>query len=322
LFGIVAGWILGDISATSYGLFLSARAFTGESKRQDFKPLMSFSFPLYVSLLLTYAIGTVDRYLVVLLAGQAALGLYNPAVAATGVLTLVTTSISNVLLPEMSKRFGTSGKESLKGVARTASRFVFLGYVPMALGMAATAEPTMVFFVGEQFSSGALSLAILAGSAAFSGATAIVTNVLLAEGRTSIFTFASLLSLVADVVISFLLIGSLGTVGAALAKSSTIIVSLVIPLLFLGEPVQKYLDERVLGKAFLASCVMALSVWAMESIKMSKYLLPVYVGVGALVYFGMIKILKGVKKEDFRFVRAFVPQKMNSIVNLAERILT
>jgi len=117
------------------------------------------------------------------------------------------------------------------------------------------------------------------------------------------------------------LIGSLGSVGAALARSSTIIISLVFPLLFLGEPAQKYLDSRVFAKALLASCVMALAVWGIESIRMSKYLLPVYVGVGLLVYMGMIKILKVVSKEDFNFARAFVPQKMKRIINLAERVL-
>ncbi|MCJ7770270.1 flippase [Candidatus Bathyarchaeota archaeon] len=321
MFGVIAGWTLGDVSAALYALFLSARAFTGGANRQDLKPLMSFSFPLYVSQLLTYAIGTVDRYLVVILASQAALGIYNPAVAATGVLALVTTSIGNVLFPMMSKRRGTSGNESLKDVSKVASKYVFLAYVPMALGMAATAEPTMIFFVGEQFSAGALPLAILAVAAACSGATIIINNILLAEGRTSVFTFASLISLVADVALSFLLIGSLGSVGAALARSSTIIISLVFPLLFLGEPAQKYLDSRVFAKALLASCVMALAVWGIESIRMSKYLLPVYVGVGLIVYMGMIKILKVVSKEDFNFARAFVPQKMKRIINLAERVL-
>ncbi|MCJ7635410.1 polysaccharide biosynthesis C-terminal domain-containing protein, partial [Candidatus Bathyarchaeota archaeon] len=287
-----------------------------------FGPLIRYSAPLLASNLLSYLMGSADRYLILLLAGQDVLGIYSPAVTASSVLGVVSGAVGGALFPLLSRKLGGIDREAFREISRVSSRYVFLFYVPLAFGMAATAYPTMAFFVGERFLEGAIPLAILALASAFACGSVVVNSVLLAMGRTTIFSFASLLSIGSDLVLSFLLIGSLGPIGAALARASTLIVSFGLPALFLVRLKGQNLDLPAFKKSLAASSGMALVVLAMQLIWMSKYLLPLYVVGGGLAYFAMLRALKTFNEEDFALISRLVPGKVRVLVSLLQKYLT
>ena len=321
LIGVLLGWVLGDLTATVISALLAFRAFRDRGP-QKLGPMIRYSAPLYVSSLLMYLVGSVDRYLILLLAGQAVLGVYSPAVTASSVLGIVSGAIGSSLFPLLSEKYGGLGREALGDVSRISSRYVFLVYVPLAFGMAATAYPTMALFVGERFSEGAMPLAILAVASALACGGVVVNNVLLAMGRTSVFSVVSLLSVVSDVALSLLLIGSLGAVGAAIARTSTILISFVFPALFLARLLGPHLDLTAFVKSLVASSLMALAVAGLQLAWSSRYLLPLYVVVGGLVYLAMLRALRALREDDFVLARGFVPARARGLVDLAHRFLT
>jgi len=320
LIGVLLGWVLGDLMATILSAVLTFQVFRCRGVH-PFGLLFRYSAPLYVSNLLTYLVGSVDQYLILLLAGQTVLGVYSLAVKAFGVLGLVSGAIGSVLFPKLSEMRSGLGDQALKEVARVSSRYVFLVYVPLALGLAATAYPTMTFFVGDRFSEGAVALAILASASALACGSVIINNVFLATGETSIFYVVGLLSLVTDVGLSFLLIGPLGSTGAAVARAFVIIVSFAFPALVLVRMLGPYLDMDAFVKSLFASSFMVLVVFCLQLVLSSRYLLPLYVIVGGLVYFTMLRVLRALREDDFVLMRGFVPAKMCLLVDLAQRFL-
>jgi len=322
LTGVLYGWIVGDLTATLLSAALTLRAFAGKKSGQALRSLLHYSSPLYVSSLLGYFLTSTDRYLILLLAGQAVLGIYSPAVTAFGVLALITNAMGSAIFPKLSEMFGRWGRGSLGGVAKVSSRYVFLVYVPLAFGLAVTARPVLALFVGDAFMESALPLVILCVSSALTCGVVIVNNVLLAMGRTTVFTAAGLVSLAVDLGFSFLLIGALGSTGAALARAAVILVSYAVPAWVLRRAYCQGVDHAALIKSVVASSIMALTVAGAQLVWSSKYLLLLYVAVGGVAYLGALRVLKALNRDDFKLVSALVPAKLHWVVDLAEKALT
>ena len=321
LVGVVYGWIVGDLVAMILSV-LVLRVFVGKAKDQSLGPLLHYSAPLYVSGLLNYFLNSTDRYLILLIAGQAVLGAYTPAVTAFGVLGIVTTAMGNALFPKLSEMFGKMGPKSLGEVAKASSRYVFLVYVPLAFGLAATARPVMALFVGEGFMESALPLVVLCMSSAAACGSVVVNNVLLTMGRTKIFAITGLVSLAADIGISFLLIGVLGATGAALARAGVIVASFAIPAWILWRAFGQGVDWAAFTNSFTASAIMALAVVLAQLVWPNKLLLLLYAALGGVVYLMALRALRALNNDDFELLRGFIPARAHMLVNLAQKTLT
>jgi O-antigen/teichoic acid export membrane protein len=264
----------------------------------------------------------VDRYLILLLAGQTALGIYSPATTALGVCSAVLGTIGVLLLPVLSEKYGGPDRNTMKEVSRLFSRYIFLVYIPFAIGAAVLAYPIIDLFVGNRFLGGALPLAILVLASALTCGSVVVNNMLLAMGRTRVFAVVSLLSVVADVALSFLLIGVFGAVGAAIARAATIFISFGLPALALIGLHSLSLDSNAFTKSLAASSIMALVVLTTQLVYLSELMLPFYIVIGGLAYLLGLKALKVLREEDFILAETLVPGKMRKAVDLVRRFTT
>ena len=325
--GVIIGWVVGDLSQAVLSFLL---VFRGSGTRMEIgmvshpiRPMIKYSTPLYVSAVITFFIHQTDKFLILFLAGQEALGLYSPAVTAMSVLLLFSNAFTNVLFPQLSERCGRLGIQSLKEISRTFSKYVYLVYTPLAFGIAAVARPIMIVFVGERFIGGALPLAILSLSSALACGSVITNSVLLATGKTGIFSLVGILSVVADIVFAFLLIGPLGPVGAAIARSSVVLVQFIVPTVVLTKTLGQHLDLKSCAKSIVASSVSALAVLGVQAMSPSTSLLPLLaaVVVGGLVYLVMLRVLKALGRGDFMLLGSLLPKRTKKLVKVAETIL-
>ena len=325
--GVIIGWIVGDLLQAVLSLLL---VFRGTGTRMErgmashpLRPMIKYSTPLYVSAVITFSIHQTDKFLILFLAGQEALGLYSPAVTAMSVLLLFSNAFTNVLFPQLSERCGRLGIQSLKEISKTFSKYVYLVYTPLAFGIAAVARPIMIVFVGERFIGGAIPLAILSLSSALACGSVITNSVLLATGKTSIFSLVGVLSIVADIAFALLLIGPLGPLGAAIARSSVAIVQFIVPAIVLTKTLGQHLDLKSCAKSIAASSVSAVAVLGAQTAWPSTSLLPLLaaVVVGGLVYLVMLRVLKALGSDDFMLLENLLPKRARKLVEVAEAIL-
>jgi len=320
--GVVWMWILGDMANALFLLASSASSFRGvHAEPSPLSPIFRYSLPLYLSALVGYLQGNLDRYVLVGIAGAVSLGVYSPAVSASGIVSGMLGSIGNALLPHVSGLYEAKGGGAMVATLKGASRFVLLAYVPIAVGVATLAYPIISLFVGQRYIAGAPVLALLAASSVLQAFVLPATIVVYAVGRTKINLEASIIAAATNLVLSLLLVAPLGSLGAALARVGLVVVNSAFFAYVVSRLVQLPYDGRATRDSLAASAVMALALFALQAVCGGKYLLPLYILVGFAVYALSLRLLRAVDPEDLRMVGYILPKPMGSLVSWARWIL-
>src|SRR5882762_4303825 len=285
LVGIMLGWIVGDALGTILALIIASRNFpmVDLSYSEAGGKIIRFALPVYGATLVTYASMYVDRFLILFFAGASALGIYSPVLTIVGVLGLVSTGITGALLPQLTDLHVRKGDIGLRDAARVASRYFFIIYLPIAIGLAVTSGPTITLLAGERYRDGAVPLAILAIGLGLTSASIVIGSSLLAVGRTKVLVFASTFGILADLAFAPLIV-LLGVTGASLSRVALMTVSLGFSWMILEKKHPHSVDLVAFYKV-LACCLAEGGVVVLaELVLYDKHLLPFYAGLGFLAY--------------------------------------
>jgi len=80
-------------------------------------------------------------------------------------------------------------------------------------------------------------------------------------------------------------------------------------------------DFEALWKSWVASSIMAATVFGFQFLLYSKYLLPLYVLAGIVGYLVMLRLLRAVKAHDVHLAKAFVGRRWQALVGLVGSFL-
>jgi O-antigen/teichoic acid export membrane protein len=323
--GLVVGYGIGD-SLTALAMFAYIWRFIGPpTVGSGFKDLLKFSAPLYLGDFAWYAWTWFDRALLVPLVTLSQLGAYNVSITAFGVLNSMPGAISGTLFPYYSHLYpnvnaGSQTKDLENAITR-ASRYVSFLTIPLSIGMAVTALPAATLLAGSEYADSAFPLAVLSISLAAGCLVAALSSVFVVLGRTGTSAGVTIASVVVSLLFGFAAIPYLGIVGASLARGVSLIVTLGLSILLLRRLVRLRFDTSAYRSAWLASLPMAAVVLIVEGLLYSKYLLPLYVVVGGIVFFLAARLLHIVKQEDLQLFSDFLGPRLAPIVKWARILL-
>jgi O-antigen/teichoic acid export membrane protein len=201
------------------------------------------------------------------------------------------------------------------------SRYVSFVVVPLALGLLATAKPALALFVGEAYIEGAGPLTILAGAFAFTLVGTVLGPMLLALGETRAVSMITISSVSFSLVAALILLPTWGMLGASMARGFAMIFSTALTVLVTGKKVKLELDNEAIVKSLIAGVIMAAAVMVMQVPMYSKFLLPLYMVGGGIVYLLTLRVLKAARTEDIDLIRKYLGNRMNFIVNAISRIV-
>lgn len=323
--GVVVAWIIGDF----IGLFLYAafafRSFADIDASNDIQSwtLLKYCAPLYVSNLVTYFANQLDKYLILfflapLLGMQetlAQLGIYNLAATAVSAVALVLASLATTLFPQLSEQLGKGGKDAVDQASRLASRYIAIVFIPMAVGLAVVAYPTITVFVGVSYAPGSTALAIISIAAATTCFAPLVNSVLLSLGSTRVIMEASMVSIAGALAVGYPLVHSTGINGAALTRAALLIVGFSYTAYRLAKIHGLHIDTDAMGKSSIASVAMAVAVVSVELFFPNRYLLPVYIAVGAGIYILAVRALCIVRPADIDLIQEYLPPQLRGVAS-------
>jgi len=323
LVGVVVGWVLGDFLGLGLLFFftLTSFKFAKEDNTYPFRILVKYSLPLYVSGIVSYFSATIDKFVLLFSSGLANLGIYNVALSATIVVGLVASSISNALFPQFSQLYGGHGKKALEEASLGASRYVFLIYVPMAVGLATISLPTITLFFRQEYAPGWLPLTMISLTMALTSASVLMGSIFMSLGVTKIFLESNLLAIAAGTVLSLVLVEPFGIVGVTLAKVSVTVVPFLYFLFKLRDLFGLHFDWDAFRRSLIASTVMAGAVALLEFIRMSPYLLPLYILVGVTIYALMLRLTKAVNSQDIALMKQILPKSLGKTMDVLAKLL-
>lgn len=319
LFGVLYGWLMGLVFSSLFGLILTAKFLGIFGKSHPMKPLIKFSYPLYISSILGYVASWVDQLFILIYGGEATLGVYGWAVKAAIIPSLIISSIITSLFPQLSELYTRYGRDTLRRAFTTSSRYAVLVGFPMFVGLAALANPAMAIFAGPEYSEAAIPLTIICLSMLFPTLGIAISSMLMAIERTkteSIVTFASIFS---NTIVSYIGLAylNLGMVGAALARLIASCVSFGLGVYALKRNnLDITFDWEVLWKASLACISMVVMVFLVsvfEKTISQLYLFPIYIILGAVTYFLSLVVLKAIKKQDVELIHDYLPGRFKRI---------
>jgi O-antigen/teichoic acid export membrane protein len=194
-------------------LFVRGRSLPEPSNR----PLPSFSLRASTPFALANTVGAVyqriDNYLVALLRGASAAGIYGASYRFQDMNVILPTALGQLALSEAA---GKDPRTRLSIAKRVAAQSLLLAIVP-AVGFSVFAEPLLVFLFGTRYASAAPIVVVLMLST-LPGATAVALQGLTAVTDPKRFAAATAGSLVLNVVANLILIPPFSGLGAAWAN--------------------------------------------------------------------------------------------------------
>jgi len=324
LSGVVIGWTVANLfyGIAAARLVLSCDSEPPVSEGVSLRDLLAFSWPLYAGQFITFAYGWFDRALLIGYVPLGELGVYNVAYTAFGVLAAIPGALATTLFPHYSEIVGRDGFESLKTAIFAASKYVSLACMPLAIGLAVTAGPALSLLAGRSYEIGAPVLAVLSLFAAVTLINSSLGSALIVIGKPKQASVATGLSVVASVLAAILLVPQLSLVGMAFARGVGMVVLTMITIRLVRNAIGLKVDFEALWKSAFAGLVMGVVVLGVETLVCSRYLLPLYVAVGAVTYLLMIRVLRAVRVYDIELVETFMGRRWTPVMNGLKKVLT
>ena len=300
---IIYSWIIGYY-ITMLFLFVTIHRKLGKSsgdynERVDIKPIFAYSIPIFISSLVGYGATYVDRFIVSFLVNLSELGIYNFALLITNALGILTLPFTSILLSRLSEFYGRDDKESFRLYSLKGSEVLTAIYIPVALLFAALSPSIILFLANGSYAPGSTPITIILIVSSLTISVNIFAVTLQAIRKTRLFIISSSLGLLANFVISIILIPRFGIDGAAVGYASTSIVSFLVILHFSRKHGTLIIERMRMLKIFLSGFLMFfLMVVVQDRLGYSILKLFVYLVTGLAVYLFFIRVFYTFDERD------------------------
>ena len=238
---------------------------------------------------------------------------------------MISISVATTILPASSEAFKLKDVNALQKYVSEAYKYSLLFVVPMCVGLALFAEPTLrvLYFKNPAYVAGATALAILSLGMTFYSIFAISTSVIQGIGNPRIPMYILIGGAIVTGILNWWMVPTLGIAGGALATSIACFLMMVPCVFMVFRLTKTKAPTMAVFKVFAASAIMGAFAYLIP--KTTLYLFP---GIFAcmIVYFFALILVKFFEKDDIETLRGFsqrlgpLSKLVDKMLNLVERI--
>jgi O-antigen/teichoic acid export membrane protein len=182
------------------------------------------------------AVQRVDVLLVAALGGLAPAAIYAVAGRFVVLIQFANQGISQSVQPRLAEALATGDRDTANRLYQTATGWLVLVTWPINL-LVILLAPTYLRIFGEQYTSGANVVVVLASAMLVATGCGMVDMVLAMAGRTSWNLVNVLIALAVTIGLDVLLIPRLGALGAAIGLAGAMLANNLLPLVQVGRAV-------------------------------------------------------------------------------------
>ncbi|PXF61270.1 MAG: flippase [Candidatus Methanogaster sp.] len=248
----------------------------------------------------------IDSVMLSLMRGDEVVGWYNAAYRIVLVLLFIPIAFNSAVFPLMS-RFYVSSKDSLKFMFEKYFKYMLMIGLPISVGITLLADRIILLIFGAEYVPSVIVLQILIWVIVLIFARTAFERVLEAANRqiivTEVFGGCALL----NVILNVILIPKYSYIGAAIATLITdfaVFVLIFIWSLKIGYSISNKQLVEVVSKVIAASILMGIFI---EYFRDQNLFILVF--TAAIIYFGLISLIKGIDKNDIRLIKILFPEK-------------
>ena len=286
LLGYVAGFIIGGVIGSSTLLLVLRRSTESSDDNvdftQSFKTLMSYGFPLYISILLVGFIPPYQNLMLAIFTTDADIGNFKAAANFIILMAILSVQITTALLPAFSK-LNSTANEKTKTFFKFANKYTTLLIVPTATLIIIFSKEIVQIIYGSTYQAAALFLSIYCLLYFLVGLGYLnLTSLFNGIGETRITLKTSLITLLTILVLSPLMARAYGVPGLVVSLLSAHAASTCYGMYVARRKLQIEFDTKSLIKIYTIGLLSTVPSLLLLQISTLPRLLNV--AVGGLLY--------------------------------------
>lgn len=266
-----------------------------ELKKLNILKHLKPTIALFIPQVATQIYTVLDRTMMgTMISNMSEVGYYEQSQKIIKILLTVVTSLATVMIPRMAKTYINGEAKKLEQYLEKSFNFVLILSIPMILGIISVSQKFVPIFFGPGYDKVITLINITSPIVLIMGLNNVIgSQYLLPTKRQKEYTIAVVVGAIVNFILNLLLIKKYTSVGASLATILAEIVIVLIEIFIIRKEfkVTKLLKMSV--KYIFAGILMfGVSVLIGQFINKNLISIIAQVGVGALVYFGILLILK------------------------------
>ena len=238
---------------------------------------------------------------------------------------MISISVATTILPASSEAFKLHDTDALQKYVGESYKISLLFVVPMCVGLALFAIPTLqlLYFKNPAYVAGASALAILSIGMTFYSIFSISTSIVQGIGNPRIPMYILVFGAIATALLCWLLVPYLGIAGGATATTIACFLMMVPCVYFVFRLTKAKAPKMALLKILVASGIMALAGYLVP--KTTLWLFPGII-ICMDVYFFALILVKFFTKDDIETLRGYgsklgpLSKIVNKLLNIVEKL--
>ncbi|MDE7251395.1 MAG: flippase [Acetatifactor sp.] len=291
-FGIVFFTVLSSVS-----LWLKLPRYLVKISKSDLHPFKNFRtiLSLFIPTIAIQIYTVLDKTMIgVITRDSFENGYYEQAIKLSKMVLTIVTALGTVMIPRIGHYFEQKEEEKIQSLMYRGYRVVWLLGIPLCFGLNTVSSNFVPWFFGEGYEAVIPLLKILSFLILAIGINNVTgTQYFIPTKRQNLFTFTVILGAVVNLFLNFFLIRKYSSAGAAVSSVLAETVIACVQLIIVRKELSPLHVLREGTNYFIAGTVMAVVLWLMEPLLLPSIISTVFmVGVGSLIYFGILLILK------------------------------
>lgn len=266
------------------------------------KPYLSFGLPLLPAAISYWVINLSDRYVIGYFLGVASVGIYSAAYNIGSIVGIFMTPISLNLLPAISNLYENNRMGELKTHLKYSLKFYLMFAIPSLFGLIVLSKSLLSTLTTPEFFFAYSVVPIVALGVLLLNCRAVFFDVLTLRKRTRMIGVVNSIAALFNLILNIILVPVIGILGAAI---STLVTFFVCAAIFGSASFKELpfeIDFKFALKCIVASIPMAFVVWKLDPYGIVNILISV--GIAAVIYFGILILLRGFTKEEYEFLKS------------------
>jgi O-antigen/teichoic acid export membrane protein len=300
LFGAIIALLIVDgiIFVIAFSFAISQIGF----KLPDFSELktyLRYGLPLTPNAAIAWIINSSDRYIIGYFIGMASVGVYSVAYAMGNLITFFLTPIMVILFPTISKLYEEKSIEEVRNYLKYSLKYFLIFAIPSAFGLSVLAKPSLRILTTSEFVSGSIVVPFVAFGVITFGIFQICIYITHLVKKTKLNVMLLGTSATLNIMLNIILIPYIGILGAAIATFISYGVLALLTVFVSFKYLKFDIDWYFILKSTISSIAMAFVISKVNPIGLFQVLTSI--GIGAVAYFVLIVLLKGVTKTELKF---------------------
>ena len=268
-------------------------------------PLLSLSIQFFILQACFLVIWQSDRIVIGIFLPLAFITVYEVALKINEAIRSIVASLQLIIFPLASELDSLGKKDHIKQIILIGSKYVFILFFLLAIPAIILSKEFISIWVGTPYLYAANILLVLLLGTMFNAFNYITGQVYQGMGRLKILLIVRTISAVLNIILSIILIQSLGIIGVALGTTLQFALTDIPLLMYLLKNLQIsikiYFKESVLPTALYAAIsgfLLFISITEIEKITTNPYILIIVGGIIYLIAYISLNLKYNFKSEE------------------------